>query len=105
MLTLQFGAVGEVKPVWKSFTKSVCLLLLATGLMRASDTKSQVRETKTILKKEQKSPPPKKKERSIGNESFEAFALALLAAPFCAEIHFFVAALIKAFKWQSNRGL
>lgn len=72
--------------------------------MRASDTKSQVRETKTILKKRSKK-AKKKKKRSIGNESFEASALALLAAPFCAEIHFFVAALIKAFKWQSNRGL
>lgn len=57
--------------------------------MRANDTKSQVGETQTILKKEKKSPA----ELEYGNES--TFALAL----------FFVAALIKAFKWQSNRGL
>lgn len=74
--------------------------------MRVRDTKSQVRETKTILKKEQKSQKKsQKKKKSIGNESFEAFVLALLAAPFWAEIHFFVAVLIKAFKWQSNREL
>lgn len=50
--------------------------------MRANDTKSQVGETQTILKKEKKSPA----ELEYGNES--TFALAL----------FFVAALIKAFK-------